>query len=209
MLKDYILVILTGLLSGGGVVVAAWANTYFTERAKRKRAPSIEDKSMCYLEMDKICSSIRTTVKADGSYLAYFHNGGVFSNGISMDKFTVVGEDYNDRIRCLSYKKSYNSTMINYMSYAYHRLLVDNKYLLDNVDNIPDLSYKSDLSKRKVVSMYMYLIKDPVSDKPIGFFALEYVDSYVLTSIEEMNIWKQQNRISKLLNITVIKDINE
>lgn len=205
-MKDYVLIILTGLFSTAGVIASGWAGAYFKRRFTKTHTPSMEDKSMCYLEMDKICSAIRTAVKADGSYLAYFHNGGVFSNGIAMDKFTVVGEDYNARVKCTSYKKTYNSTMINYMPYAYHRLLVDNKYLLDNVEDMPDLSYKSDLNKRKVSSMYMYLIKDSVSDKPIGFFGLEYVDPYVLTSIEEMAIWKQQNRISKLLNITVIKE---
>lgn len=203
-MKDYMIIILTGMFSTIGIIASGWATHYFRRRYAKKNTPSMEDKSMCYLEMDKICSSIRTSVGADGSYLAYFHNGGVFSNGIAMDKFTVVGEDYNSRVRCQSYKKSYSAMMINYMPYAYHRLLVDNKHLVDNIEDMVDLTYKGDLIKRKISSMYMYLIKDPVSDKPIGFFGLEYVDRYVLTSVEEMNIWKQQNRISKLLNITVL-----
>ena len=205
-MKEYLLIIITGLFSTIGVLASGWAKVYFAERAKRKNTPSIEDKSMCYLEMDKICASIRNNLKADGAYLAYFHNGGTFGNGISMDKFTVVGEDYNDIIKSPAYKKSYSATMINYLSYAYHRLLVDNRFIVEDTEFLSDISFKSDVVRRNVYSLYMYIIKDPITDKPIGFFSLEYVNPYVMTANQETEIWKQQNRISKLLNITVIKE---
>lgn len=202
MEQSTITALLTALLSAATVIFVTWYKDYLSKKGKSKI--SIEDKSMFYLEMDKTCSVIRKSLNADGAYLAYFHNGGSFANGITMDKFTVVGEDYNEFIRCQSYKKVYYATMINYVSYAYHRLLLDNRYYISNVDDSPDLSYKNDLIKRKVTSAYMFLIKDPITDKPIGFFVIEYISKYDMTKVDEVEIWKHQNNLSKLLNMTVL-----
>ena len=214
--------ILTVVISSITVILSVWYKDYLSKRPKHIPV-SMEDKSMFYLEMDKTCSLIRESLNADGSYLAYFHNGGMFANGIAMDKFTVVGEDYNQYIKTSSYKKMYYATMINYISYAYHRLLTTNRYtacsglpcgsdcLSDagkscvfNLDIVADLSFKNDLLKRKISSVHMFLMKDPVTDKPIGFFTLEYINKYIMTDLDESKIWKYQNKLSNLLNMTVL-----
>lgn len=187
-------------------MLSIWFKDYIEKKSKLKSAISREDKSLFYLEMDKTCNVIREFLKADGSYLAYFHNGGTFTNGIPMDKFTVVGEDYNEIIHCQSYKKIYYSTMINYFAYAYHRLLTTGRYGAFNINDVSDLSFRSDMIKRRVNSFYMFLIKDPVSDKPIGFFVLEYTNSFELPKFHESEIWKHQNKLSRLLNMTVLTD---
>lgn len=208
-MNQALLSLLTGVtvavISSITVLGAIWYKAHLDNNFKRLRNPSAEDKSMFYLEMDKVCNDIRESVKADGAYLAYFHNGGVFENGITMDKFTVVGEDYNDKVKCLSYKKLYSQTMITFMSYAYHRLVVNNRYCATTIDDVSDLSLKSDLVRRKVNSLYMYSIKNPVNDKPLGFFAVEYVDIYTMPELQETEVWKQQNKIARLLNMTVLK----
>lgn len=222
-MPETITTIIVAIISSFTVLISIWYRQYLQEKTKEKSTLSVEDKSMFYLEMDKVCNRIRITTKADGSYLAYFHNGGTFSNGISMDKFTVVGEDYNERIKSSSYKKIYYSTMINYISYAYHRLLINNRYYActglpcgtncmrdlggdckNGQDITSDLSFRNDLIKRRISSIKMYLIKDPVSDKPIGFFALEYIDRDDSSSMNDSEIWKHQNRLAKLLNMTVL-----
>lgn len=200
--------IITSVLSSVTVLASIWYKDYYIARKLKAKsnAISMQDKSMFYLEMDKTCGVIREALYADGTYLAYFHNGGVFANGIAMDKFTVVGEDYNEKIHCSNYKKTYYATMINYMSYAYHRLLTNNRYYVPIVADVSDLSFKDDLSRRKVSSMYMFLIKDPITDKPIGFFAVEYVKPYTFDKINESEIWKHQNKLSRLLNMTVLNE---
>lgn len=205
-MNDFVTTITTALLSSTTVLASIWYKNYLDTRYKLKNTISREDKSMFYLEMDKTCNIIRESLKADGSYLAYFHNGGVFTNGIAMDKFTVVGEDYNEFMRCPSYKKIYYSTMINYMSFAYHRLLTTGRYGVFDINDISDLSFKNDLSKRKINSLYMFLIKDPITDKPVGFFVLEYINTFDLPKFNESEIWKHQNKLSKLLNMTVLND---
>jgi hypothetical protein len=190
----------------GSTLGSIWLKDYLVHRHVKKNTPTPTDKSMFYLEIDKICNEIRESVKADGAYLAYFHNGGVFANGIAMDKFTVVGEDYNDLLACSNYKRQYTAMMINYITYAYHRLLVSNKYGEDNVDEVSDLTFRNDLKLRYINSVYMFLIKNPITDKPIGFFALEYINPYTMNQSDEVAVWKQQNKLSRLLNMTVLNN---
>lgn len=205
-MTDTVTTIITATISSITVLIAIWYKDYLNKRNAIKNTISREDKSMFYLEMDKTCNLIRESLKADGSYLAYFHNGGVFTNGITMDKFTVVGEDYNEIIHCQSYKKWYYATMINYISYGYHRLLTTGRYGAFNIEDVSDLSFKNDLIKRKIKSFYMFLIKDPVTDKPVGFFSLEYINSFDLPKFHESEIWKHQNKLSRLLSMTVLTD---
>lgn len=222
---EAITTIIVAVISSITVLSSMWYKDYLQRRHKQKNTISLEDKSVYYLEMDRVCSRIRLNTKADGAYLAYFHNGGVFSNGISMDKFTVVGEDYNEAVKATTYKKSYNSTMINYMSYAYHRLLTSSRYYActglpcgskcskelgsectKEQGIVSDLSFRHDLIRRNISSIHMYLIKDPVSEKPIGFLSLEFIKSNDTKLIDESGVWKYQNRLAKLLNMTVLTD---
>jgi hypothetical protein len=219
--NDILVAILTSVISSATVLTSIWFKIYLDKRKITNNLVSREDKSLFYLEMDQVCSSIRESVSADGSYLAYFHNGGMFTNGIAMDKFTVVGEDYNQYVKFSSYKKLYAAIMINYIAYAYHRLLTNNKYqacsTLPCGDNckapnscdlrqevVADLSFRNDLIKRKISNVYMYLIKDPKTEKPIGFFALEYINSHVMNDTDDSKIWKHQNKLSRLLSMTVL-----
>ena len=83
------------------------ANTYLSKEHKSKRSRiSKLDKSLYYIEFN-----IRNALKCDGVYIAYFHNGGNFINGISMDKYSVVGEDYSPNLN--SYKAIYKDKLVN------------------------------------------------------------------------------------------------
>ena len=194
-MTNYLSILLENVLpvvvSSITVILAIW---YKDKLIKKKHKITIQDKSTFYLEMDKICASIRKSLHANGTYLAYFHNGGTFANGINMDKFTVVGEDYDDHINTNSY----------YMAYAYRRLLIDNRYYINDINDLSiDLSLKADLMKRKVTSTYMFLIKDPLKDTPIGFCVVEFINKVELSN--ESEIWKYQNKLYKLLNMTVLE----
>lgn len=200
---DTVVTIITAIISSITVLSSIWYREYLQKRSKENSAVSAQDKSLFYLEIDKICGTIRNNVSADAVYIAYFHNGGIFSNGVTMDKFTVVGEDYSDKSCILSYKKQYSGMMINYMPYSYHRLLIDNKYSFNVKFETTDISFKKDLIRRKMSCVYMFLIKDPVSDKPLGFFAIEFSKEND-HPINESIVWKYQNKLARLLNMTVM-----
>ena len=84
-----IVAIITSISTIAGIYLKEWLFP------KRKEQKLTIEKSNCYIELDKICASIRDTIHANAVYIAYFHNGGHFINGVEMDKYTVVGEDYD------------------------------------------------------------------------------------------------------------------
>ena len=171
---------------------------YFPKVKKQKLSI---DKSTCYIELDKICASIRDIVKANHVYIAYFHNGGHFINGVAMDKYTVVGEDYD--IHCKSVKKSFKDILVNNFPYLFHDLLTRNRHWINVVSDktMQDKSYKEDLETRHMNSAYTFLIKDPLADTPLGFISLEYNNPNGFDEDNEKYIWKKQNTIAKLLNM--------
>ena len=176
---------------------------YLKERyfPKKKQQTLSTIKSNCYIELDKICASIRDIVKANLVYIAYFHNGGHFINGVAMDKYTVVGEDYDVNVK--SIKKSFKDVLVNNFPYLFHDLLIRNRHYITSTETQPmhDKSYKEDLETRGMKSAYTFLIKDPVKDTPIGFISLEYFKANGFNDEDEKYIWKKQNTIAKLLNM--------
>ena len=82
-----------------GVIVSSIGVVFVKEWIAKKRRKVITNllasKAECWMQLDKIASNIRESLNAKGVYVAYFHNGGKFCNGINMDKFTVIAEDYD------------------------------------------------------------------------------------------------------------------
>lgn len=159
------------------------------------------NKSNCYIELDKICASIRDTLKAQAVYIAHFHNGGHFINGVNMDKYTVVGEDYECGFT--SYKRILKDVLVNNFPYLFHNLLVRNRHYIPDISKhtFQDKCYKEELESRNMKSAYTFLIKDPVNSKPLGFISLEYNKTNGFNSDDEKYIWKKENTIANLLNM--------
>ena len=178
------------------------ANTYLSKEHKSKRSRiSKLDKSLYYIELDKICFNIRKALKCDGVYIAYFHNGGNFVNGISMDKYSVVGEDYSVNLN--SYKAIYKDKLVNNFPYLFHNLIVADRHCITSTEDYSfhDKMYRDELNNRNINSAYTYLIKDPVKKTPLGFVSLEYIQKVTLNETDERFIWKYQNDIANILNM--------
>ena len=120
-----IVAIITSISTIAGIYLKEWL---FPKRREQKL--TIE-KSNCYIELDKICASIRDTIHANAVYIAYFHNGGHFINGAEMDKYTVVGEDYDCCV--VSYKKSFKDVLVNNFPYLFHKPVNCTFQFLDGV----------------------------------------------------------------------------
>lgn len=190
-----IVALITSLSTIGGI--------YLKERLfpKLKEQKLTINKSICYIELDKICAELKDQFNAQAVYIAYFHNGGHFINGIDMDKYTVVGEDYDYGL--CSYKRLFKGMLVNNFPYLFHNLLVRNRHYVKDSNNhkFQDKCYKDELTDRGILSAYTFLIKDPVKNIPIGFISIEYnrVDGF--NTDDEKFIWKKQNTIANLLNI--------
>lgn len=190
------------------VAIITFATAISSIYLKERLFPRLEkqvltiDKSNSYLKLDIICHKIREAVNSEGVYIAYFHNGGHFINGVGMDKYTVVGEDYSANLK--SYKSQYRDILVNNFSYLFHNLLVANRHYIEDVDRNPnkDKGYKEDLKDRDIKSTYTFLIKDVIKGDPIGFISIEYKQTNCFSKESEAYIWKHQNEISNLLSVT-------
>lgn len=195
---DYTL-ILVALISSITTLFGTYLKEYFFPQRKKQELTT--HKSNCYIELDRICAVIKDAVKAQGVYIAYFHNGGHFINGVQMDKYTIVGEDYD--INMTSYKKQHKDILVNNFPYLFHNLITRNRHYIKDVENnmFQDKYYKDELIARNVKSVYSFLISDPVKNTPIGFVSIEYTNQTEFDVNNEHYIWKRQNKIANLLNL--------
>lgn len=164
-----------------------------------------KDNINSYIKLNQICRKIRYITQADGVYIAQFHNGGIYSNGVKMNKYTVVGEDYIPGIE--SYKRQYTNIHCNTISYLIHDLICSYKHIIEDVTsfNFNDNIYKDDLRKRNIKSTHSFLIKEPYSKKPLGFISLEFSNPQPYIKEKEDSIWKYENDIASVLNRKKLK----
>lgn len=191
--------LLTVLITSATTLICVYLKEYFFPKKKQQKLTI--NKSNCYIELDRICAAIRDICKAQSVYIAYFHNGGHFINGVEMDKYTVVGEDYGDDLE--SHKKYGKDILVTNFPYLFHNLLVRNRHYIDDVNEhyFHDKCYKDDLKRRNALSAYTFLIKDPISELPLGFISLEFDIVKGFNEDDEAEIWKKQNKIANLLNM--------
>lgn len=191
--------IIVALISSITTLLTIYLTWRLNNKPKKQKITSI--KSNCYIELDKICAFVKDNVKAQGVYIAYFHNGGHFINGVDMDKYTVIAEDYESPIT--SYKRNNKDIMVNNFPYLFHDLIVRNRHYIDDIEehNFQDRAYKDELKNRNIKSAYSFIIKDPVKDIPIGFISIEYTEAHGFNQENEKYIWKKQNDIANLLNM--------
>ena len=188
---------------------AIWFKEYYLKNKKYNTQLSPIDRSELFMRLTHICGQIKNDLNANGVYIAYLHNGDYYKNGMSIDKFTVVAEDY-DTVIGISYISKYQFQIINYITYIYHRLLTDGRCYNINIPTLKMLDgvYKEDCIKRNVFSTYSFLIKD-ADERPIGFISLEYCYEYNFKKEYESCIWKHQLSISKSIkNITSKQNCN-
>jgi hypothetical protein len=179
------------------MLLGIWLKDFYIKKKLLQTTMSPIDKSELYLKLTKICGEIKRDLNANGVYIAYFHNGDFFKNGLSIEKFTVVAEDYDEHIG-VSYIASYANKPIQYITYLYHRLLTDGRCYKKDIPNLKmiDNVYKQDCLSRNVNSTYSFIIKDS-DEKPIGLVSVEYSDNICFKLDDEKYIWKHQMTTSK------------
>lgn len=203
--------VLIAILNLIGVIVSSIGVVWIKDKLAKRKNKLISDtyshKAECWMLLDKIASNIREELKMKGVYIAYFHNGGKFCNGINMDKFTVIAEDYDISIT-KSYKASYKNVLTSLIPYTILRLYRDGKYVfrMSELTKYHSNAYVADLKQRNCKTAISILIKDLKTDIPIGFLSVESEFDFQPTDTIMNILWKNHNRISR--NMTMIIDKN-
>lgn len=195
-----------------GVIVSSIGVVFVKEWIAKKRRKVVTNlltsKAECWMQLDKIASNIRESLNAKGVYVAYFHNGGKFCNGINMDKFTVIAEDYDISITD-PYKNRYKNVLTSIMPYTILRLYRDNKYIfrMSALTKYYSNMYVGDLRSRGCNTAISILIRDLKTDMPIGFLSAEFELDFEPDAEMMQTFWKNHNRISR--NMTMVIDATE
>lgn len=195
-----------------GVIVSSIGVVFVKEWIAKKRRKIttniLVSKAECWMQLDKIASNVRNALNAKGVYIAYFHNGGKFCNGINMDKFTVIAEDYDISITN-PYKVRYSNVLTSIMPYTILRLYRDSKYVfrMSNLTKYHSSMYVGDLRSRGCNTAVSILIRDLKSDMPIGFLSVEFEEDFEPSTDMMQIFWKNHNRISR--NMTMVIDATE
>lgn len=195
-----------------GVIVSSIGVVFVKEWIAKKRRKVVTNllisKAECWMQLDKIASNIRESLNAKGVYIAYFHNGDKFCNGINMNKFTVIAEDYDISITD-SYKNRYKHVLTSIMPYTILRLYRDSKYIfrMSALTKYHSNMYVGDLRSRGCNTAISILIRDLKTDMPIGFLSAEFELDFEPDAEIMQIFWKNHNRISR--NMTMVIDATE
>lgn len=195
-----------------GVIVSSIGVVFVKEWIAKKRRKVVTNlltsKAECWMQLDKIASNIRESLNAKGVYIAYFHNGGKFCNGINMDKFTVIADDYDISITD-PYKNRYKNVLTSIMPYTILRLYRDSKYIfrMSALTRYHSNMYIGDLRSRGCNTAISILIRDLKTDMPIGFLSAEFELDFEPDAEMMQIFWKNHNRISR--NMTMVIDATE
>lgn len=204
--------ILIAILNLIGVIISSigviFVKEWIVKRKRKATTDLLTSKAECWMQLDKIASNIREYLKAKGVYIAYFHNGGKFCNGIKMDKFTVIAEDYDISI-INPYKTRYNNVLTSVIPYTILRLYRDGKYIfrMSELTKYHSNMYVGDLRARNCNTAISILIRDLKTDMPIGFLSAEFESDFEPNAETMQVFWKNHNRISR--NMTMVIDATE
>lgn len=204
--------IYVALLNLVGIIISSLGLVWFKEWIRKRKAKAAIKipvlKAECWMQLDKITSDIRERVHAKGVYIAYFHNGGKFCNGVNMDKFTVMAEDYDITI-VDPYKHRYKNVMTSVMPYTILRLYRDGKYIfrLSEATEFHSKMYISDLKARGIKTTINILIRDLNTDMPIGFLSVEDANDFYPTTDYMTTLWKYHNKISRNMAMVIDDEI--
>lgn len=195
--------ILTAGITASTTLAAIYLKDYFIP--KKNKQVINADKTDIYIQLDKLAASCRDKLKAQQVYIAYFHNGGHFINGAKMDKYTIVGEDYDMYAR--SVKPTGVNRMVSDMSFNVHNLATRNQYYFEITTYKRDQCYVEWLRDRKMNAVWNVAIRNNSNDDLIGFISIEYSFNNDVTCEEAKEIiknsdaivWKYSNKAAKLV----------
>ena len=134
-------------------------------------------------ELNKNLWLLLTELDADRAYICRFHNGGYFSGGIEMKKFSMTNEVFSERVEG-SISAHYKDKYISEYAALFAKLFINENFLCENQDEIVDPSTKNLLKKYPQGSFYLYIIKES-SGKPIAYFGIHFNKGRKLTEEEQ------------------------
>jgi hypothetical protein len=156
----------------------------------------------------EILRELKIEFNVSDVYLARFHNGGNFTNGTRMKKFSVPYEiamaDIKELVRWRFYDK-----FCSHWADVIDELFVMGEYLKPDISNkilCRDDNFRKDMDVYGFMSVFIFLIcQQDKAHTPEGFLALNYTSRRFLTQEDQDSIKSEIPKLLSLMNLTTFK----
>ncbi len=152
--------------------------------------------------IDKILTRIRLELNAADVYIARFHNGGTYNNGVRIKKFSIPYEKSSSAIKELVRWRNFDKFCSHWPD-VMDNLLVMREYCITDMQDCSDLNFKRDMEFYNFKSCHLFLIEQhDLSHSPEGFLAVNFFETRVLEKDERDLILSEIPNLLSLINLT-------
>jgi hypothetical protein len=166
---------------------------------KKTRPVTVKDDAIYGVQINRLIYQLKHDIHADKVCVARFHNGGAYSNGFDMKKFSVThetplgsSEPMMDRCQAIL-----NSRYPD----AFLQLVTLGTYIVNDVVDCTDPNFKHDMAKYGFQTTYLFRIKQ-YDGNDEGFLGINYKQTKVLTPEERQTAEETIPTLLGLLNMT-------
>jgi len=148
--------------------------------------------------IDQILCKISIELGGAKVILARFHNGGYFSNGLAMEKFTVTNETPGGSKeplmdKCVAVLNSkYASSMLQLATCDY--------LCIADINDCEDKAFKRDMEFYGFKSTNLFLIRQLGDGTDEGFIGVNFRDTHVMNAEERNRVTEKIPRLLNLVN---------
>lgn len=160
---------------------------------------SIKDDAVYNVQIDRLISKLKYDVNADKIFLCRFHNGGRFSNGFTMKKFTMTNETHGGTANPL--RDQWRDVINSHYAEVLMQTLILGMYVASAPDECMDLNFRNDMMLRyKFNSVYLFALKQ-FDGKEEGFFGLCFKESKILSESQKDTVELALPNLIGLINM--------
>lgn len=189
--------IVGALTSGIFTLINTWYQNRLNRKGKKKTTKYLYSVAQYNYHLNKTLFNIRNQLGASDIFLARFHNGGQFINGLKIDKFSITNE--SPRMNCEPVQHDFENVMFSRYSRTISTLLYSNRFEVPNTQGEDGLP--RDIAQKGYRSMYVFLIKG-LDDIPAGFVAVLFKNQTDLTEDQRQIVESHHNTILNYVNHT-------
>jgi len=125
-------------------------------------------------------------IEADRLSIRQYHNGGYYYSGLPLQKYSCTYEVVTEGIS--AELPNNQNKLVSETPTLHSAIIREKEYIIENVDNVTDITFKQKLQNRGVKSFYAQGIWD-LQDNLIGLLCVDYViDEHTITEDERIEL---------------------
>ena len=165
-----------------------------------KQAISFAEEARYNKQIDELLFTIFQKTGATNASIARLHNNGYWNNRMSMKKFTIITEKYQNGV---SIMRDYKDVLCSRYATAMDFLFYHNIYWESDISFCKDSNLKRDMDKCGFSSTYLFLIKQADGDRTEeAFIWLVFEKPAVLDKEQQAFVNSLRFKLLGLLNMT-------